>query len=100
MSTVTAPSKTEEKIYRNPQNIQLPPLDPSADTLPKNFVAKSKELGSSKIAMRKKRFGIWQEYTWDDSLYHVKYFSLGLMALGLQRGEKVCIIGENDPDSI
>jgi long-chain acyl-CoA synthetase len=97
MSTI-APTQTDVKIHRNPQDIQLPPLDPKLDTLPKNFVSTAKALGSSKIAMRKKRFGIWQEYMWDDSYHHVKYFALGLMALGLQRDEKICIIGENDPE--
>jgi long-chain acyl-CoA synthetase len=49
--------------------------------------------------MRKKRFGIWQEYTWAQSLDQVKHFCLGLVSMGLQRGDKVCIIGENDPES-
>jgi long-chain acyl-CoA synthetase len=67
------------------------------DTLPKCFLAMARQQGQ-KIAMRKKRFGIWLEYTWADSLAHVQYMALGLKALGLQRGEKVCLIGENDPE--
>jgi len=47
-----------------------------------------------RVGMRKKDFGIWQEYTWKDVYEHTKYFSLGL---GLERGDKVLIIGNNDP---
>lgn len=72
------------------------PLAPDADTLPKNFLKRAKELGSEHIAMRKKKFGIWQEHTWADSYHHVHDFCLGLVSLGLQRGDKVCIVGDND----
>jgi len=54
--------------------------------------------GADKIAMRKKRYGIWQEYSWADSLAHVRDFALGLISLGLQPGDRVCIIGDNDPE--
>jgi long-chain acyl-CoA synthetase len=49
-------------------------------------------------AMRKKNFGVWKEYTWKECLEKVKYFSLGLTHLGLQRGDRVAIIGENEPE--
>ena len=66
-------------------------------TLPQWFVRTAKKYGDRKVAMRKKRFGIWQEYTWQDSFAAVKHFCLGLVRLGLQRGDKVIIIGDNDP---
>ena len=50
------------------------------------------------VAMREKRFGIWNESTWRDYFENVKYFALGLLALGLRRGDKVSIIGENKPE--
>ncbi|MCK6579576.1 MAG: AMP-binding protein [Anaerolineae bacterium] len=90
--------QTEERTYRSPEKLHIPSaLDPSLDTLPKNFVATAQKL-SSHVAMRKKRFGIWQEYTWAESLAHVRDLSLGLISLGLKRGEAVAIIGENDPE--
>ncbi|MCA9912016.1 MAG: AMP-binding protein, partial [Anaerolineae bacterium] len=49
-------------------------------------------------AMRKKRYGIWQEYSWNDVYDHVRNFFHGLKSLGLQEGETVVIIGENDPE--
>jgi long-chain acyl-CoA synthetase len=47
--------------------------------------------------MRKKDLGIWQSHTWQTSYEQVRQLSLGLMQSGLKRGDKVCIIGDNDP---
>jgi long-chain acyl-CoA synthetase len=68
------------------------------DTLPKNFLHQVQQYGDKKIAMRKKEYGIWREFTWADSFKHVKHFCLGLISLGLKRENKVCIIGDNDPE--
>jgi long-chain acyl-CoA synthetase len=68
------------------------------DTLPKNFLARVEQYGDRKTAMRKKEYGIWREHTWADSYRRVKAFCLGLVSLGLERGDKVCIIGDNDPE--
>lgn len=73
------------------------PIDPTLDTLPKNLLAMVRTYGPQ-VAMRKKRYGIWQEYTWQESYQHVHDFALGLMALGVQRGDKISIIGDNDPE--
>ena len=67
------------------------------DTLPKNLLAAHKKYGERKIAMRQKDRGIWRAYTWIDSYNQVRDLCLGLISLGLQRGDKVCIIGDNDP---
>lgn len=69
-----------------------------ADTLPKLLVQKYREYGDQKVAMRRKDFGIWMEYTWKDYYENTKYFSLGLMKLGLNPGDKTAILGENDPE--
>ncbi len=49
-------------------------------------------------AMCMKKFGIWQRYSWKDYYENVKYFSLGLVSLGLKQGDVVCIIGDNEPE--
>ncbi|MFQ6013904.1 MAG: AMP-binding protein [Anaerolineae bacterium] len=67
------------------------------DTLPKYLVQGYEKYGDHKVAMRKKEFGIWREYTWAESYQHIKHFCLGLVSLGLERGDKVVIIGDNDP---
>ncbi len=84
-------------IVTSKEPIAIEPLPADANTLPKQFVRRAREL-SGKVAMRKKRYGIWQEYTWDESYRHVREFALGMVALGLKRGEKVTLIGENDPE--
>ena len=52
--------------------------------------------GSGKIAVRQKHLGIWQAYTWEQEYAQVSAFSLGLIELGLQPGDRVAIIGDND----
>ena len=66
------------------------------DTLPKHFMEKVSRYGDRKVAVRQKDFGIWQEFTWHDSYEQVRNFALGLVALGLEKGEKVSIVGDND----
>ncbi len=65
-----------------------------ADTLPKLF-ARNKERYRERIALREKDLGIWQRTTWQQYWDHVCHFSLGLKQLGLERGDKVSILGDN-----
>jgi long-chain acyl-CoA synthetase len=67
------------------------------DTLPKSLVDGYRKYGDRKVAMRQKDLGIWRSYTWQKSYEQVRYLCLGLIQLGLQRGDKACIIGDNDP---
>ena len=68
----------------------------SNDTLPKLLVKMARERGAKK-AMFHKDLGVWQEYSWDEYLTEVKYFALGLKNLGLERGARLSILGDNDP---
>jgi long-chain acyl-CoA synthetase len=66
-------------------------------TLPQYFLEKvHKYAGTNKAAVRQKEFGIWREFSWQESYEQVRDFALGLIALGLQRGDHVCSIGDND----
>jgi long-chain acyl-CoA synthetase len=65
-------------------------------TLPQYFLQKVEAYGANKVAVRQKEFGIWQEYTWQDSYDNVRSFALGLIALGVQRGDMICTVGDND----
>lgn len=87
----------DETIYYTVAPEKIPTLPAERNTVPKAFLLSARAY-SEQIAMRKKRYGIWQEYTWRESLEHVRDFALGLAVLGLQHGEKVAIIGENDPE--
>ena len=73
------------------------PVAAEADTLSKNFLLRVKEYGEG-TAQRKKRYGIWQEYSWNAVYEHVVNFGMGLRQIGLDAGETVVIIGENDPE--
>ena len=68
-----------------------------ADTLPKRLLARAAVLGDA-VALRQKDRGIWQEVSWYQYLENVQDLALGFAALGLERGEKVCIVGENRPE--
>jgi long-chain acyl-CoA synthetase len=67
------------------------------DTLPKLIKANYEKRGNG-VAMAMKNFGIWQRYTWKDYYERVKYLSLAFISLGLKTGDKVCIIGDNEPE--
>ena len=68
------------------------------DTLPKLLHEKAQIYGDGKIAFRRKKFGIWNRYTWKDYFEKVKYIGLGLSALGVKPGDKVAVLGENSPE--
>ena len=67
------------------------------DTIPQ-LVRSNYEKWGSRIAMSMKKFGVWQRYSWQDYYQNEKYLSLGLISLGLERGDVVCIIGDNEPE--
>lgn len=68
------------------------------DTLPKRLQAMAAKYGHSRVALREKDYGIWQEYTWQDYLDRVRDFCLGLVSLGFRRGDKIAIVGDNRPE--
>lgn len=72
--------------------------DQNLDTIPKLLQKRAVEYGPHQIAMRKKDYGIWNEYTWQDVYDHVKNIANGLLALGFEKGDKITIIGDNDPE--
>ncbi len=66
------------------------------ETIPQVILSNRNKWGRQ-TAMSMKMFGIWRRYSWDEYCEHVKHFSLGMISLGLQRGDVVCIIGDNEP---
>ncbi|NNG07297.1 MAG: AMP-binding protein, partial [Desulfobacteraceae bacterium] len=69
-------------------------------TIPKLFLRKCKKYGENRVAMREKEFGIWIPFTWQDYLENVKSLCLGMVRLGLKRGDKVAMIGDNRPEGL
>jgi long-chain acyl-CoA synthetase len=68
-----------------------------ADTYPKLLRLNAREHGGD-IALREKDFGLWRLFTWNDYQTRVRDFALGLVELGLTRGDVIGIIGDNRPD--
>ncbi len=74
--------------------------DMAADTFPKLLVERALQYGPKKTALREKDLGIWQSFSWQVYLEKVKYFSLGLISIGFQPGDKIAVIGDNKPEWI
>jgi len=68
-------------------------------TLPKLLLEKA-ALYQDRVAMREKYKGIWQEIPWNRYLEKVKLFCLGLLEIGMERGDHASILGENSPEWI
>jgi long-chain acyl-CoA synthetase len=68
-----------------------------ADTYPKILRLNAQEHGNE-IALREKDFGLWRLFTWNDYQTRVHDFALGMVELGLGRGDVIGIIGDNRPD--
>ena len=68
-------------------------------TLPKLLLEKA-ALYQDRVAMREKYKGIWQEISWNRYLEKVKLFCLGLLEIGMERGDHASILGENSPEWI
>lgn len=71
-------------------------MEASAHTVPQYFLHQVQNQPAGKVAARQKELGIWREFTWVDSYEQVRAFAMGLMALGVQRGDKICTVGDND----
>ncbi|PYN52646.1 MAG: long-chain fatty acid--CoA ligase, partial [Candidatus Rokuibacteriota bacterium] len=65
-------------------------------TLPRLLLRNARDL-ARRPALREKDRGIWQTWTWAQSCAEVRDFALGLAALGVRRGEKLSVIGDNRP---
>ncbi len=51
-----------------------------------------------KVAMRRKRLALWESVTWEEYAEHVRLVAYALLALGVDRGERVGLVGENRPE--
>jgi long-chain acyl-CoA synthetase len=67
------------------------------DTWPKTLKYNYETYGDNHVAMRQKRYGVWQRYSWKDYYLNVRYLALGLLSLGFRPGDKVLIVGDNAP---
>jgi long-chain acyl-CoA synthetase len=68
----------------------------SASTFPALLEVNARIRGD-RPAIREKDLGIWQTWTWRQVRDEVRVMACGLASLGLGRGDKVAIIGDNRP---
>jgi len=66
------------------------------DTFPKLLLENARIRGT-RPASREKDLGIWQTWTWADAATEIRALALGLKALGVERGDTVCVCGDNRP---
>jgi len=65
-------------------------------TFPQLLLKHAAERGSA-MAMREKKYGIWQAYSWVDMARLAEHVACGLHQAGLRRGEHMIIVGANRP---
>lgn len=70
--------------------------DTSLDTFPRLLQSHAR-LRPDRVAIREKDLGIWQSWSWSQVAEEVRSLACGLASIGLQRGDKLAIIGDNRP---
>jgi long-chain acyl-CoA synthetase len=66
------------------------------DTFAK-WLAHNARVRGGRPAMRHKDFGVWQTWTWSEVNDNARALAMGLRQLGLKRGDKIAILGNNRP---
>jgi len=56
------------------------------------------EAQKDRVALRRKEYGIWNRISWKDYGEKVRIVAAGLISLGLERGDRVAILGDNRPE--
>ena len=78
-----------------------PKYDPiiieGCDTIVKLFWHRVKQL-DGKVAMREKNFGIWEPFTWAHYGDKAREIGMGLLSLGLNRGDVCSIVSDNNKE--
>ena len=52
---------------------------------------------ASRPAYREKEFGIWQSWSWSEAEAEIEALALGLIEMGVAKGDFIAIIGRNRP---
>jgi long-chain acyl-CoA synthetase len=74
-----------------------PVLQDAAITIPQ-LLRRRAQLHGDRLALREKEYGIWNRYSWNHYYEKARLFALGLMSLGIERGDRVAIAGEDTPE--
>ena len=71
-------------------------LDKNLDTFPKLLQSHALKR-PERDAIREKDLGIWQSWSWSEAADEIRALACGLAHLGLKRGDKLAIVGDNRP---
>jgi long-chain acyl-CoA synthetase len=80
-----------------PEKRPEPPPKKVYETIPK-LIRHNFDQGADETAMCQKKFGIWKKYPWRKNYETIRQLSLGLVSMGLDRRDAVCLYGENAPE--
>ena len=69
----------------------------SEKTIPHHLIKRAEQF-PDKIAMQYKENGEWKPITWSEYASFVKAAAKALISLGLQKGDKTCLLGFNRPE--
>ncbi|MAH83141.1 MAG: long-chain fatty acid--CoA ligase [Rhodospirillaceae bacterium TMED8] len=69
----------------------------TANTFPK-LLERNAHIRGKRVAIREKDFGIWQSWNWSEVAKEVRSLACGLQVIGVNRGDKVMVCGDNRPD--
>lgn len=61
------------------------------------LLARNARIYGASPAYREKEFGIWQSWTWIEAAEEIRAMAEGFLALGMERGDYVAVIGRNRP---
>ncbi len=69
------------------------------NTIPQLLLRRARSTGD-RVALREKDYGYWNSYTWNQ--YHdlVRKTALGLTRIGLKKGDRLALIGDNIPEML
>jgi long-chain acyl-CoA synthetase len=70
--------------------------DLPGSTLPAILLHRAEET-PRRVAMRKKRLGVWKQYSWADYAARAAAAGLGLRALGVETGDRIAVHSLNRP---
>ena len=94
MADTLPPQENVNGLMINADLSKGPFLIDGQDTTPKLFRMRCQALGA-RTALREKTFGIWRSFSWQDYFAQARNLGLGLVSLGLKRGEVVSILSED-----
>jgi len=101
MTTHKQESTPEQRLHvgveldANPQ--QTPHLIDGCNTLPKLLNHRCDQ-HHARVAMRYKDLGIWHAHSWSDYYQNAERIAQALASMGLQRGDVISVLSENNPE--